>query len=270
MSIVTSKIALILVDGMRPDGLLQANAPTLKRLMANGAYSLKAHSVLPGWTLPCITSLMLGVHPQTHGTLTNTFASNHWETPGLIDLLHAAGYQTASFFNWEQLRDLSRPGSLDLSICTNTSESHSLPLGASDSTLVTLALLALRHQPADFIFLYLGCVDTAGHMHGWMSAEYIHAIENADRCIERFLAELLDDITVVITADHGGLGNSHGSDSEEEMTIPFILVTADLPKGEILEPVSLLDIAPTLAACAGVPAPPQWEGKALLFKPTQL
>ena len=74
MSMVIPKIALILVDGMRPDGLLKANAPTLKRLMANGSYSLKARSVLPGWTLPCITSLMLGVHPQTHGTLTNTFA----------------------------------------------------------------------------------------------------------------------------------------------------------------------------------------------------
>ena len=268
MSLVTQTIVLILVDGMRPDGLLQAHAPALKRLMANGAYSLKARSVLPGWTLPCITSLLLGVRPQTHGTLTNTFASDRWEAPGLIDLLHAAGYKTASFFNWEQLRDLSRPGSLDLAICTNTSETRSLPLGASDSALVTLALLALRHQPVDFVFLYLGCVDTAGHMHGWMSPEYIHAIENADRCIERFLAELPDDMTVVITADHGGLGNSHGSDSEQEMTIPLIIAAAGFPKGEILEPVSLLDIAPTLAACTGISVPPQWEGKALLFKPT--
>jgi len=130
-----------------------------------------------------------------------------------------------------------------------------------------LALLALRHQPVDFVFLYLGCVDTAGHMYGWMSPEYINAIENADRCIERFLAELPDDMTVVITADHGGLDNSHGSNSEQEMTIPLIIAAADFPKGEILEPVSLLDIAPTLADCAGVSAPPQWEGKSLLFKP---
>jgi predicted AlkP superfamily pyrophosphatase or phosphodiesterase len=265
---VKKKITLILVDGMRPDGLLNAKAPMLKRLMEKSAFTLKAQTVLPSWTLPCIASLFFGVIPWTHGTLTNTFASDRWEVPGLIDLLHAAGYKTGSFTNWEQLRDLSHPGSLDLSICNNTAESHSLPLGESDRTLITIASLAIRQQPLDFIFLYLGCVDTVGHMHGWMSPQYINAIENADLCIEHFLAELPDDMTVFITSDHGGLGNAHGSDSAEEMTIPLIIQDNDLPHAEIEYPVSILDIAPTIAACAGLQAPPQWEGKALFFQST--
>ena len=70
------KIALILIDGMRPDGLIKTNAPVVKRLMAKSAYSLKACTVLPSLTLPCITSLMYGVSPQVHGTQTNTFGSN--------------------------------------------------------------------------------------------------------------------------------------------------------------------------------------------------
>jgi predicted AlkP superfamily pyrophosphatase or phosphodiesterase len=264
---VNRKIVLILVDGMRPDGLTQADTPTLKKLMAGGAYTLGAQSVLPSWTLPCITSLILGVEPLTHGTLTNNFGSNSWEVPGLIDLLHNAGYKTASFTNWEQLRDLSRPGALDMSVCINTAESHSLPTGESDRTLISISCMALRQQPLDFVFLYLGSVDTAGHMYGWMSPEYIQAIENADLCVRHFLAELPEDTAVFITADHGGIGKSHGSDSQEELTIPFLIFAGDVPRGEISTPVSILDIAPTIAACAGISPPPQWEGKALFFNP---
>jgi predicted AlkP superfamily pyrophosphatase or phosphodiesterase len=264
---VIRKIALILVDGMRPDGLTQANTPTFKRLIENGAFTFKAQSVLPSWTLPCITSLILGVDPFTHGTLTNNFGSNAWDVPGLIDLLHDAGYKTGSFTNWEQLRDLSRPGALDLSVCINTGESRDLAVGESDRTLISIASMALRQQPLDFVFLYLGSVDTAGHMHGWMSPEYIHAIENADLCVRHFLAELPRDTAVFITADHGGIGKSHGSDSQEELTIPFLISAGDVPPGEIGTPVSILDIAPTIAACAGILPPPQWEGKALFFNP---
>ena len=258
------KIVLVLVDGMRPDGLLQADAPTLKRLFANSAYSLRVRCVLPSLTLPCITSLIYGVSPQTHGTFTNTFTSNSWDVPGLIDVLHSAGYKTGSFTNWEQLRDLARPGSLDLSLCVNTSESHELPMGESDRTLTSLALNTLQQQPMDFVFLYLGGVDTAGHRYGWMSPEYISAIENADGCIERFLAEYPEDASVFITADHGGTGFSHGNDSEEEMLIPLVIINGQLAKGEIYQHVSILDIAPTIAVCAGVSPPTEWEGKALI------
>jgi arylsulfatase A-like enzyme len=206
----------------------------------------------------------LGVPPQTHGTHANTFASQNWNAPGLFEVLHAAGYKAASFFNWGELRDLARPGSLDLSVCLNTSESPDLRVGESDTALTTLAVDALVQHPVDFAFFYLGCVDTAGHRYGWMSPQYIQAIENADLCIERILDVLPEQTTVFITADHGGLGNAHGSDSDEEMTIPLITIGAGLPKGEIDIPVSILDIAPTIAACAGVSAPTQWEGKSLL------
>jgi predicted AlkP superfamily pyrophosphatase or phosphodiesterase len=262
------KILLIIIDGMRPDGLLKANAPVLKRLLANGNHTMRARTVLPSLTLPSISSLVYGVRPQVHGTITNTFASAGWMVPGLIDLLHAAGYKTAFFSNWEQLRDISRPGSLDLSLCINTSESHDLPIGESDGVLTMLSLLALRHQPADFILLYLGGVDTAGHKHGWMSPEYIAAIENADHCVALFLAEHAEISAIIVTADHGGLGNSHGFDSEEEMTIPLFITGADFPRGEINLPVSILDVAPTIAAYAGISAPSQWEGKNL-FSPLQ-
>ena len=261
---MTEKIlALIMVDGMRPDSLIHANCPNLKRLLQMSAYTLQARTVLPSLTLPCITSLFLGVPPQIHGTDTNTFTSTNWDTPGLIDLLHTAGYKTAVFNNWEPLRDLSRPGSLDLSICLNTSEAYDLPLGQSDDQLLSLVLPVLSSQPLNFIFFYLGCLDTAGHMHGWMSPEYISTLENADRCIGEFLSALPLNATFMITADHGGLGHGHGDDSEQEMLIPLITNIPDLPLGTIQHPVSILDIAPTIASYFGLNPPSIWQGKSL-------
>ena len=257
-------IALILVDGLRPDGLLQANTSTLKRLMLTGAYSLQVQTVLPSWTLPCITSLVLGVPPQAHGTLTNTFASQKWEAPGLIDVLHETGYKTAAFYNWAELRDLARPGSLDLSVCLNTAESHDLQVGESDTALTALAVDALVQHPVDFVFFYLGCVDTAGHRYGWMSPQYIQAIENADLCIERLLDALPEETSAWIIADHGGLGYSHGANSEEELTIPLVTQGSGLPKGVIEGPISILDIAPTIAAYAAAAVPSEWQGHTLL------
>ena len=52
------------------------------------------------------------------------------------------------------------------------------------------------------------------------------------------------------TADHGGHDRTHGTDSPEDMTIPFIINGKDFKAGEKLENVSIKDIAPTVAKLA--------------------
>ena len=105
-------VVLFLVDGMRPDGLQQADTPVMDGLIASGAHTLAGRTVMPSITLPCTTSLFLAVPPERHGITTNTWVSPERPVAGLIDAVHQAGGRTASFYNWEQLRDLSRPGSL--------------------------------------------------------------------------------------------------------------------------------------------------------------
>jgi predicted AlkP superfamily pyrophosphatase or phosphodiesterase len=256
-------LALIVVDGLRPDALLQAATPTLQRLMLAGAYTLDARTVLPSLTLPCMASLIFGVVPLTHGLLTNTAWPPSWAAPGVIDILHNAGYRTGAFINWAPLRELARPDAVDVSVCLNLAESRSLPLGECDTALTALTLTTLAHHPVDFIFFYLGGLDTAGHTFGWMSAEYLRTLENADHCVGRLLAGLPPDVTVFITADHGGQGRTHGFASDAEMTIPLIIAGPGWPTGNIPGPVSLVDIAPTLAACAGLLETEPWQGKTL-------
>jgi len=257
-------IVFILVDGMRPDGLLNAETPAMKKLFKQGANTLAARTVFPSVTLPCILSIFLGVPPEAHGTIGNLWNSGDWHVDGLIDLFHSAGNVTASFTNWEQLRDLSRPGSLDVSICLNQSESPDLPLGESDRQITSTAVSMIPLNHYDFTFIYLGCTDTAGHRHGWMSPEYHRTLENADRCIEEILEVLPNDSRVVIASDHGGHDFTHGTEEDEDMTVPLCFWGEGIHPQVLQTPVSVLDIAPTVASLSGLKYPVEWMGRSLL------
>ncbi len=256
------RVILFLVDGMRPDGLLAAETPTLDRLRAAGAHTLTARTVMPSMTLPCHASLMLGVPPERHGITTNVWTPQVRPVPGLFDVLAAAGLTTAFFYNWEELRDLARPGALHAAFMVKDVTGDGTP----DSEVARLAAGWLRDHPVDFAFVYLGATDIAGHAWGWMSEPYLAAISHADRCIGDVLAALPDDLTVIVTSDHGGHDQTHGTDCPEDMTTPVILSGPGIPAGVSIErPVQITDLAPTIARLLGVPAPAEWIGSPLTF-----
>ncbi len=257
---MTQPTLLILIDGMRPDGLQQAHTPAIDALMDAGAWTMSATTVMPSITLPCITSLFQGTPPQEHGVTTNLFSPASVQA-SLFEVVAQAGLKAASFYNWEQLRDLSRPGALHAGIHLNNSHD---PAGGGDTALTRLAIDTLREDPVDFAFLYLGYTDVAGHEVGWMSSAYIEAIENADRCIDA-LTRSFPDWSLIVTADHGGHGTGHGTESAEDMTIPIVLRPnhGAAPQGQLTGPASILDIAPTVAAWLDVTPPAHWSGHPL-------
>jgi predicted AlkP superfamily pyrophosphatase or phosphodiesterase len=258
---MTTKTILILIDGMRPDALQAAHTPAMDRIMQGGFFHLSAQTVMPSVTLPCHMSLFHSVTPARHGITSNTYTPMARPIRGLFDVLSQAGYSTASFYNWEPLRDLSVPGSLTASLLLTSERSPDL---GSDQQLTALTQQCLRQHPMDFIFLYLGNTDTAGHQHGWMSVPYLQAIERADACIQTLLEELGDAVNIFVTADHGGHEQHHGSDSPQDMTIPIFGAGPAVPAlGELTAPASILDIAPTILTLFGEKAPQEWAGKAL-------
>jgi predicted AlkP superfamily pyrophosphatase or phosphodiesterase len=259
----TKKVVLFLIDGLRPDGLKQADTPIIDGLMASGAHTLAGRTVMPSVTLPCHASLFMSVAPERHGITSNTWAPQGRPVPGLIDVIHKAGGKTASFYNWEELRDMSRPGSLDVSFFLNNCHERT-----GDLKLADLAANWLGRNEADFTFVYLGYTDTAGHDYGWMSGPYLQAIADADRCVGRVLEVLDEDCIAMITSDHGGHGRSHGTDCDEDMVIPFI-VSGDpgIPAGHVIErQVNITDVAPTITSLLGLDPPTEWRGAALRFE----
>jgi predicted AlkP superfamily pyrophosphatase or phosphodiesterase len=257
-----TQVIIFLIDGLRPDGFEAANAPVVKHLIKNGVYTESARTVMPSITLPCHMSLFHSVPPERHGVTTNIYNPPARPVIGLFDLAKRAGLRTASFYNWEELRDISRPGSLDVGICLNNNTDRD---GAGDLVLAELAYQILSSESFDLVFVYFGWVDNAGHDYGWMSPEYLHGIEIADRCIGRVLEAVNTDRLVIVTSDHGGHYQMHGTDSPEDMTIPIILHWRGAPPGVRLESsASILDITPTVAASLGLVPPREWVGHDLL------
>lgn len=253
------KTLLILVDGMRPDAL--KGIPRAQALLRRSAAALDAQTVMPSVTLPCHMSLFHSVDPARHGTTTNTYAPQVRPIRGLCEVLNAAGKTCAFFYNWEDLRDLSCPGSLAHSyFCSGSQFGYE----ESNNRVTDDAIEYLSENDTDFAFLYLGYVDEAGHGYGWMGPEYMAAVENSWENIDRLLKSLPGEYTVMVTADHGGHQRSHGTDQPEDMTIPVILCGKDFAPGSSLKDVSILDLAPTVCALLGVQQDRDWEGKSLL------
>jgi arylsulfatase A-like enzyme len=81
----------------------------------------------------------------------------------------------------------------------------------------------------------------------------------------------LRDAVVVVTADHGEEFGEHGVMTHGRtlfngvMHIPLIIVAPGYPAGRVVDqPVSLIDVAPTLLELSGLPPAPTFEGRSLV------
>lgn len=252
------RVILVMIDGLRPDAIAAANTPTLHNIMQRGAYTLNARSVMPSITLPCHMSIFHSVPPQRHGITANIYTPMARPIKGLMEAAHDADKRCAFFINWEELRDLSRPGSLQHLYMTNTS----YDIERGDTVIADYAAQHLHEY--DFSFVYLGTVDSAGHFFTWMSAEYLAQVERADAELAKIVAALPDDAVLIVHADHGGHDRDHGTDSPEDMTIPWLIMGAGVRAGHVIErAVSLLDTAPTIARLLALKVPSEWEGSSV-------
>jgi predicted AlkP superfamily pyrophosphatase or phosphodiesterase len=258
-----SKLLLIILDGCRPDALQGAHTPHIDSLWQSGAYTWNAQTVMPSVTLPAHTSMFRGVSPQKHGVgADNIYVPSASKFPSIIEVAKLANHSTAMFYSWEQLRDLSNPGSLDISYFVSAVYGED-----NDTPIAQAAAAYLVNKQPDLCILYLGDIDITGHLYGWMSAEYIAAIEDNDRAVGLVLdaletASLREHYTLLIQADHGGHDTDHGTDRPEDMTIPWLLNGIGVKRGHnITSAVSLLDTPATIAHILDVVIPPEWEGK---------
>jgi hypothetical protein len=250
-------VILVMIDGLRPDAIAGGHCPTITSLIARGASTLAARSVLPCITLPCHMSIFHSVPPQRHGVTSNDWAPMARPLPGLMEVARSAGKRCAFFYNWEPLRNVSAPGNLAFSVF------HDNVLTASgDDVIAAEAARVLAAERPDFAFVYFGTVDEVGHASGWMSARYLAQAARVDAALGRLLEALPPEAHILLQADHGGFERTHGTDLPENMTIPWMLAGPGVRQGyAINSPVTLLDTAPTLAYLLGLRPHSQWEGR---------
>lgn len=254
------KVILILIDGMSVEGFEACGHPFAKELPQMGWYNPASRVVLPSQTLPCHMSLFHSVEPERHGITTNTYTPMARPLPGLFEQLKQAKKTSAMYYGWEQLRDVARPASLSFAEFLH----HAL-YPDTDQRLTESAIARIRESKPDFVFLYLASTDDRGHKFGWMTPQYHQCVYDAIGSVQQVTEAFLDEYTILVTADHGGHGRSHGTDDPRDLFVPLFLLGRDFAPGTRFES-TILDIAPTIADIMNVEAAEEWEGTSILRK----
>jgi predicted AlkP superfamily pyrophosphatase or phosphodiesterase len=91
------QVILFIIDGLCPDAVQQAPTPRIDKLIAQGAYTWQAQTVIPSISLPCYASLFLAVLPAHHGVFNNEWRRPQAPIASLIKIVHQAGLGTSAF-----------------------------------------------------------------------------------------------------------------------------------------------------------------------------
>jgi len=262
-------ILVIGCDGFGSVGFTPSNTPVLHRLMREGSYTLHARGVMPTSSSPNWASIIMGAGPEQHGVTSNDWETNKFEItpvavgsggmfPTIFGILREQrpGAFIACVHDWDGFGRLLEPRAMDL--LENVK--------GSPNTARRAAEVIRQHKPT-FLFVHFDDVDHAGHEFGWKTPQFFQAVAEVDGLIGNLLSALSeagirDQTVVIMTADHGGKGKSHGEPTMEEIEIPIILAGPGIKRGhEITGPVNTYDTAATVAMLFGLKAPEAWIAK---------
>ena len=276
-------------DALRTDyvgcyGARRIHTPTIDELAAGGARFDKAYAAAP-WTCPSTTSMITGLYPHHHKFL-------HWDAtlnpayPTLFTVAAANGYPTGSFVFDE---DFLFKGFADANVA-GTSETLDGAVAwlraHRDQPFVLWFHSWATHLPYDVQHaqhrewraakeeIMRGIQSDSASALEALRESYAAAVErSSEHFLAGFLGELealglREDTALAFVADHGeswgerfadkndvkGTYHMHGATLFEEIVeVPMILAAPGIEPGTVVqEPVSLVDLTPTLLDFGGV------------------
>ena len=210
-------VVLVSIDGLRPDVVLHADKhgqtiPTLRGLVAQGAYAQAVVNVNPTVTNPNHTTLVTGVLPAEHGIYNNRpfaptekggagySAYSQIKAPTLWGAAKAAGLTTASLF-WPVT---GGAGDIDFNPREGSDE--------DDAKIAADAVALIQQRRPDFLTIHFVSLDHEAHKHGPDSPEARAALERIDTALGQVIAgarKADPDAVVVVASDHGFAKLSH-------------------------------------------------------------
>jgi predicted AlkP superfamily pyrophosphatase or phosphodiesterase len=268
-----SYVFLVTIDGLRPDAISEKNTPNLTALLLKSSYTLNASTVFPSYTMPSHASLFTGLDVKNHKTTLN----DHNKIDKLlnqnkylpIDTIFTWGVQknlrTTFICGKDKLRFLIKPDAKNTISCYDIYWQRDNIIQNITQTVYS----TFKSTRNNINFIHYPEPDLSGHINGWMSTKYIESLKKVDSEIQK-LTELIQDemldknYLLIITSDHGGTGNSHGSKIKEHMTIPWIAHGNSVKKNhKIKRKIKIYDTAPTILHFLNIEIPDNLDGEAI-------
>jgi len=259
-------MVVIGVDGLSPDGIHHAQAPNLKRLRDEGAWTFQARGVMPTSSSPNWASMIMGAGPEQHGITSNEWKPDKYEIaptvtgpggifPTIFSVLREqkSGSTLGVFHDWDDYGRLFERQMVDV-----------IENGDGPTNTIRSAVAFIKGRKPAFTFIHLDHVDHAGHEIGHGTPEYYASVGVADKLIGEVIAAIQEagmkkDTLLLVTSDHGGKGKGHGGATMEEIEIPWIIAGPGIRAGhEIKSPVNTYDTAATIAHAFRLKQPAAW------------
>ncbi len=285
-------IVLVTLDTTRADrigcyGYLPARTPALDALAKTGVVFERAYTPVP-LTLPAHASLMTGLYPPEHGLLVNGRGRLGDQAPVLAELLRDADYDTGAFvasFVLDSKFGLERGFQIyDDDLSSSVPAHDSAHRRRSGDQVVDAALDWLKQRTNRPYFCWIHLFDAhaaydprpAVFGETFRDQPYDAGIAFADLQLQKLIDFLRarDGTTptlIVVAGDHGeGLMDhqeeTHGLQIyDSTMRVPLVIAgLSSFHAGHRVTPaVSLIDLAPTVLDCAGLPSRQTVSGRSL-------
>jgi hypothetical protein len=243
------QVLVVSLDGFNPDALRRLGrqgAPHLWRLFDEGVGTLNARTQVElTVTLPNHTSMVTGRRIDRskggHGVTWNDDrlrprtvqrAAGH-AVSSVFTRVHASGGSTALYAAKTKFRlwDRSWPRDIDRVVIHEE----------DDAAVVADARADLVDRDRALTFVHLGQADKTGHASGWMSPAYLRSVRRLDRLVGSILDDAdsspeLADLTVIVTADHGGVPGATSHSNVRRLAnyrIPFVVWGAGIGHADL-------------------------------------
>jgi hypothetical protein len=218
------KVLIFGLDGFRSDALQLAKTPNMDALIATGVYTYDSWNMGITVSGPSWSTIFTGVWHQKHGVTDNSYAgSNYNQYPYFLTRAKQVkpnlyGVQVVT---WSPMSDQVYNDGYDKKL-----------VRPNDFTQWHPAVEAALQDPnIDVMVAYTNYVDGVGHSTGFSpsNSAYIKGIEDIDGWVGAVMADVKkrptyadEDWLILLVTDHGGLGTSHGGNSDEERHIWWI------------------------------------------------
>lgn len=265
-------VILIGLDGWGAYSLPKADMPNTKKLMEDGAYTLKKRSTLPSSSAVNWASMFMGAGPELHGytdwgsktpELPSRVLNQHGIFPTIFQLLRddRPKAEIGCLHEWEGIKYLV--DTLSLSYRHQVLDCNKTPKELGDK-----ASAYIKEKHPDLLAICFDGPDHTGHTAGHDTPEYYEKLKELDSYIGQIVqavkdAGMLDETIFILTSDHGGINKGHGGKTMQEMETPFIISGKNIKRGLRFDDISMMqfDIASTIAYIFNLEQPQVWIGR---------
>lgn len=210
----TDNVLLISFDSFGWKYFDLVDTPVLNTFKKLGVYADYMLNVIPTETFPNHASLATGLYPESHGIISNNMYDPVFKEEFNMSVTDPKwwwhnGVEPIWYTNEKQggISGITYWPGYNIKNYTPTYWHKNTKISYKHK--VDLALSWLKSdKPPNFLMLYFGMLDHAGHQHGFGSLQTLKEVKNIDN-ITGYLIEqlkqnnLFDKWNIILTADHG-------------------------------------------------------------------